>query len=802
LASCVPAKKLNDGEHLLTKTKIHTESGKLDKYELQDVIRQRPNKKVLWMRLYLTFYNWSTPEGIARRRSKKELKLNKKNERRAARGAEPKELKRNRKEWWQEDVGEPPVILDTSLVRRSTEQLQSYLYKEGYFNGTVHSEILYHKKKRAKVIYTINEGTPFAIGRINYSVADIRMRGIIEEELGNMKIESGTRFDMDKLEAERDRVNGLMLETGYFYFPKSAIAMRVDTLREPGVGDIEVTLLDDNGQPLKSGEATQVYNIEDIYVNADRSNLAPTDTTVLRDYHFLHTGKERISSHSLLTSMFVKPGQLYNRRNIDNTYKRLTGLRSFQRVEISFDTTGTSGPGLLDARLRLLPAKQQSVSVEGYGTNRGGFLGTSVSFSYLHKNLFRGMENLELKMNLGLEAQQSITGDNSAVDNSTTAVGNDVLFNTLELGPELTLRFPTFLIPFVKQESFARSTAPRTILKLQYSFQRRPDFTRSLTRVSFGYEWNESRYKRWGLFPLEVNEVRLPSISDAFRDYLQEVNDPVLTDSYTDHFIVGARGAFTFNTQDTDRKKRYVWYSRTDLETSGNFLRLLFNVTNKDPVSDTTASGPYYDFAGIRFAQYVKVSNDLRLYRHFHERSSLVFRTAAGAGLPLKNLDALPFETSFFVGGANGLRAWRARSIGPGSYSEPLTTFDRIGEIKLEGNVEYRFGLIGFIEGALFADAGNIWFFKENRSRPGSAISADFLSELAIGTGFGTRLNFDYFIVRFDFGLQTKDPSLPKGERWLWQPKDQYEAYVSGLTGTDFQYKPVVNFNLGIGYPF
>lgn len=802
ISSCVPAKKLDDGQHLLTKNQIEISSGNVEAYELEEVIRQKPNKKVLWARLYLTFYFWSTPEGIERRTLKKKKQLERKNARRAAKGLEPKELKRNRKEWWREDVGEPPVILDTSLVSESSAQIKAYLQKEGYFQARVMDTIVYHKPKRAKVKYTVDEGPAYTIGSVEYAVEDERMQLIIQDRLSNTVLRRGARFDMDNLAKERDRIYSSMLETGYFYFPRSAIVMRVDTSKESQVGHIQISFEGEQGEPLTEGPATTVYTIEDVYVKANRRNQLLTDTTILRGYNFIHDGKPRIKPQSLASSIFIRPGELYNSAQTDNTYRRLTGLRTFQRVDIRFDTTGTSRPGVLDARLRLLPAKQQSVSVEGYGTNRGGFLGTSVSLGYQHKNLFKGMEYLELKMSLGLEAQQSITGENSPVDNSTTAVGNDVLFNTVELGPELTLRFPIFLIPFVKQESFARSAAPRTTLRLLYSYQRRPDFVRSLVKASFGYEWNESRYKRWGLFPIDISEVRIPSVSDAFRDYLIRVNDPVLTDSYTDHFIIGARGSFTFNTQEPDRRKRWVWYSRTDMETSGNLLRGLFNAASVEPVNDTVSKASYFNVAGIRFAQYVKLSNDLRLYRNFHDKSSLVFRVAAGAGLPLRNLDVLPFETSFFVGGANGLRAWRARSIGPGSFSEPLTTFDRIGEIKLEGNVEYRFALVGFIEGALFADAGNIWFFDENVSRPGSGISTDFLSELAIGTGFGTRLNFDYFIVRFDLGLQTKDPALPKGERWLWQPKEEYERQIEQLTGQSFDYKPVVNFNLGIGYPF
>jgi len=197
------------------------------------------------------------------------------------------------------------------------------------------------------------------------------------------------------------------------------------------------------------------------------------------------------------------------------------------------------------------------------------------------------------------------------------------------------------------------------------------------------------------------------------------------------------------------------------------------------------------------------VDNDFRINRVIHEGSSIAFRCAAGIGIPLVNLEVLPFETSFFGGGANGMRAWRARSLGPGSYAAPLFAFDRVGEIRLEANFEYRFKLISFLEGALFTDVGNIWDRRKDPRRPGGEFEVrDFVSELAVGTGVGARLNFDFFIVRFDLGMQTKDPALPIGERWLFQPKDNYEAALSELTGSPANYRTQLNFNLGIGYPF
>ncbi len=292
-----------------------------------------------------------------------------------------------------------------------------------------------------------------------------------------------------------------------------------------------------------------------------------------------------------------------------------------------------------------------------------------------------------------------------------------------------------------------------------------------------------------GVFPVDLNVIRIPYLTNEFRSYLQQANDPVLTDSYTDHLIIGARAHYTLNTQGTAKGPNVV-FLRTSLETSGNLLKGVSDLMGLDRTTDTTGAS-FYTVAGIRFAQFVKLDTDLRYYRKLHEKSNLVFRAAAGVGVPMGNLGVLPFESSFFVGGANGLRAWRARSVGPGSYSSPLVAYDRIGEVRLEANAEYRFKLVGFFELGLFVDAGNIWYLEEDPVRPGSGIAWDFLDELAIGMGAGLRLNFDFFLVRFDLGFQTKDPGLPPGERWVFERTVQDRA-ISDLA----------NLNLGIGYPF
>ena len=608
------------------------------------------------------------------------------------------------------------------------------------------------------------------------------------------------------LDAERARINERLREIGYLYFNRALIQYDADTAVGGHQVDITMRMERPHGKRERGLRGTPegtVYQLDRVTISTlptlRRTEGPPPDTLVVDGYQLLYRGRPPYKPQALLQAVFFRPGERFRQSHADRTYRRLTALRVFDRVEIAYDTSGTTAPGTANVRVDLLPGRLQDMSLEGFGTNRGGFLGTSVSLGYRHRNLFRSMGSLHAQLVLGLEAQQSITGQGAATAEQTTGnVAGDGLFNTVDIAPEITLRFPHFLLP-VRRDRFSRSASPRTAFNVLYNYQRRPDFSRTLAKTSMGYEWQDGRTKTWGIYPLEVNVIRIPLLSTDFRNYLVQANDPVLTDSYTDHLIVGMRGAFTFNSQERPRD-RNVFFARIIPEWAGHPLFVPLRMLGSESMD--TAGNRFNTVAGIRYAEFLKVDTDLRWRRIIHEGSSMAFRVAAGAGLPYGNLGVLPFESSFFVGGANGLRAWRARSIGPGSFNAPLLAFDRIGEIRLEGNAEYRFKLVGFLEGALFADVGNIWNWEEDPRRPGAAISSDLLSELAVGTGVGARLNFDFFIVRFDLGMQTKDPSLPRGERWLFQPKDRYEASMAELLGTPTPYRTQFNFNIGIGYPF
>ncbi len=831
LAACNPTKRVPQGEYLLVKNIVHSDAKDLTNDELKSILKQKPNNKVLGQRLYLHLYNLSDPEKTARlkarsdslcaiRREQQAQKLAARNARRVAKGKEPKtagakECPRTIRVWLREDVGEPPTVLDSSLTARSVTQLKLYMVKEGYFNALVEDTVFHNRTKpfssargkpfprpMAEVEYTIRAGPPYTLCTVNWFVDDPAIDSLVAATWPATLLHFGNRFDADVLDKERTRIADMLRQRGYLYFSRDLIHYVADTTAGNHQVDVQLRF----ERPLAKGrrglagspEAT-VYRLGNITVDMSgrgalgRENL-PVDTAVYKGRAFIFTGKRpAYRPKALNSSILLKSGAVYNETTADRTFRRLTNLRVFDRVDITYDTTKAQGPNLADSRITLLPSKRQGISVEGLGTNRGGFLGTSISLNYRHKNLFRSMGSIDAQMTLGLEAQQTLGGGGGA-NEASTQVGQDVLFNTLELGPEVTIRFPRFMLPFINaEERWPRTWGRRTAINMLYNFQRRPDYTRTLARLGFGYEWNKSSTQTMAIYPAEVNLIRIPLISTRFQDFIVASNDAVLRDSYTDHVIAGARAVFTLNTQGRGTTKRGTFLWRPSLQSSGNLFQLANKALGMDQLTDT-AGNSFYTLARVRFAQFVKFENDLRYYYRIHSKSSLAFRIDAGIGVPFGNLSVLPFESSFFAGGANGIRAWRARSLGPGSYAAPLNAYDRVGEIRLEGNAEYRFKLIGYLEGALFVDIGNIWDMQENPAQPGSGFKpGNVPGELAFGTGIGARLNFDFFLIRFDLGLQTKDPSLPMGERWIFQHK---------APGTPTALARKLNLNLGIGYPF
>ena len=814
LPSCNPTKRLQSDEYLLQKNEIKFKDGiKADKDDLSETLRQRPNRKIFGIfPFYVWAYNVPNPNKFEKRNEKRLKKLEKKNAKRAEKGKDPLELKPFGS-WWRETVGEAPVVYDSSSTRRSEKQLETYLVKHGWFNAIVESETKIRRSgQRVEVTYKITGNTPYRINSLTYEIPDSNLIAHTKTSRATRNnLKPGDQFNIEILETERKTLNEYFRNLGYYNFNKELIYFDVDSSLNKHAVDLTLGIL-----PRKipySGDPDSLlvvpyrtFKLKEITIidrPASRSTpITKVDTLILKDYVIIDQDQLKVHPKTLSQNVLFKQGEFYKLDQVTRTYRRLSSLpivrsTSIQFIPVSDDINNT----LLNCLITLTPSKKQNVSLEWQGTNRGGFLGISGKVRYQNKNIFGGAETFEFNIFGGAEAQQLLT-ESQNTGGSDGDIKNDIYLNTIEFGPEVSLTFPKFLLP-VKFDRFSKSADPKTRLTANLSYQRRPDYERTRSFGSISYQWSETEQKKWNINPLEISLIKI-SRSPEFDAQLTEIGDPFLINSFQDHFIVDSKVGYTFSTyQSSTRAKKHYFY-HGEIESAGNALRGLYDLS--DAKKNEKGS---YEILNIPFAQYLKTLHDGRYYRIYNEKMSTAYRLTGGIGVPLKNLNVLPFEKSFFGGGANDIRAWQARTLGPGSYRDPERNFDKIGDILLEANVEYRFDLIKVVEGAFFVDAGNIWTINADEARPGANFATDrFLSEIAFGAGTGLRLNFDFFLIRFDLALQIKDPSLDQGERWLFQPKKEYNSYIDNLNNDRPSNKQLAyyswrwNFNIGIGYPF
>lgn len=804
---------MQEGEVFLEKQKIEIEDAgsdfPSDSEEMKEVLRQRTNRKILViLRFNLWAYNLVSDRRVEKSREHKAKRRARRNERRAEKGKKPlDEDWKTKWEWLKYTVGEPPVALDTTKTKKSVEQLDIFLKKRGYFNDSIRYEIRpTHDSTRATVVYTVNPGKAHYIRSLKYDIRDSQIAGRKDFFESTTLLKPGDRFSIEAFDDEREKVTSYLNNRGYYGFTKDFVMFEVDSTAGNYQVDLNIRI---RKVREESGDAGQVnsrdhkkFFIGDVYVHTNYSptdrGYSPDDTLKHEDIMILFDGEPGVKPNLLNYTVFIRKGELYQKDDVESTYRRFNELGIFRAVNIRFDEQiGENGINILDCHIYLTPAKVQGVSLETTGTHRDPSLGIQANLGYRHKNIFKGAEALQFKLHTGFEAQPPVTTEEQVQGEGGESLSRQIVLNTFEIGPEVSLQFHR-LFP-IKVENLSKTNDPSTTFSAALNFQRRPDYQRTLSTFRWRYRFQETRFKTHVIDPIEFSVIRINK-SQLFEDRLNQLNDQFLLSSYQDHLISATGYSFIYNNQEFKYQRKHMWNS-VSLELAGSLLRLL----HKGLGAEADEDGNYQMF-DIQFAQYVKVEDDLRFYRNFKDKNTIVLRLNGGVGLPLNNLDVLPFDRSFFTGGSSGIRAWQARTLGPGSYrdSTAAVTYNNIGEVLIETNIEYRFDLTDLMKIGIFIDAGNIWLLEEDDIRPGSGFNKDrFLSEIAVGTGLGLRFDFDFFLIRLDMGIQLKDPAKVPGERWIWEPKDEYNQYLYDLNPTDpKRYVPRTVFNLGIGYPF
>lgn len=783
---CSPVRRLKESDFLLTKNKVLGNNSELGSTDLISYVKQKPNRKVLGLwRFYLQMYNLPNPERFIPRYEARIEKRRALNKDRLSENKKPKKDNPFSLSKWLRSIGEAPVLIDSVQTHRSAKQVEQYLSNHGYFHARVKDSIVYlPKRNRAEVFYIVSAGDPYRYTSISYQIDDRILYELYMQSWGLSLLRKGSLFNADLLEAERDRIQTLFRNEGFFAFVKNEISFIADTseMRK----EIDLKIIIDNPVERVPGYIDSTvekkhirYRIDQIYITSDYSlrndTIETGDTLFYNNFQFISSnGMLKFKPRAIKPTIDFEHGDLYSKKRADHTYSQIAELNAFRFININFKTSGHDSLGLLDANIRLSPRPRQSITYQTQGTNTAGNFGVAADIIYQNRNLFSGLELFEFRLTGGLEVQR-ILGNSG--DNGSGSVTTLLPFNTLLFGPQVSLYLPKS--PAIVK--FLGTEGRRTQIASFFNYQRRPDYTRSIFTSAIGFTARRNQRVRYTLNPAEINFVTV-NLSSQFEDLLNASNNLFLKNSFKSQFIALGKLSRTYNSQVLG-KSSSVSFFQWNVESAGLFL----NATRKIFANPLTEDDKYIVF-GVPYSQFVRLDSDYRFYRYFSKSSSLAFRFIAGLGLPYGNSDVMPFEKSFFVGGANGLRAWIARSLGPGSYKDSSGfRIDQIGDIKLEWNLEYRRKIYQIFETAFFVDAGNIWLRQDDPLRPLASFAPErFYREIAIGAGMGIRLNFDFFIIRLDAAHPVRDSSYPQGERW---------AFNRLNTKT-------INFNFGIGYPF
>lgn len=757
LFSCSQVKFVPDDKYLVSKVNVEINNPKLEKDIARSYIKQKENYKIIgFLKFHLFMYNLSS---------------------------------KNRSEGWLKRIGEPPQIYDEMLSQRSEEQLKQYAYSKGYFRAKVVSELKFNeRKKKVELTYKIHTGDQYKIRQINYLIPDSTLYQLYFNSVLKQKLNPGDPFDLEMLETHRSEIATLFRDNGYYYFSNDNIKFPSDTSSYSKQVILNLFVSPTGRTEIDSAKVFQPFFLNNFYYSVLPGNTALISTldSVKSFSDTLRWNKSILYESNVVTyppalldrTIQMKSGDLFNSSSVESSFMAFNRLRQFRFVDIQFqETKARNDSNLLDAYIRLAPLNKQSTSFDIEGTNTSGNFGVAGNLAYQHRNLFKGAEVFEIKLRGAVERLHN--------------EGVTDYFNTREFGIESSIMIPKLLGPGMYINNFERFL-PKTVVSLGYNYQKRPEYTRTISNLKFGYDWKSTEYLRniWNL--VDYNKVRIFEYDPAFLDRIQDL---YIKSSFSDHLILAMNYSLIYNNQNVNAPKKYT-YTRLNIESAGNLLSALANLTKSKKVELTDTLGyltdKYYEALNTRFAQYVKADVEFRYSYKIDDYNSVVFRTFLGIGLPYGNFDLLPFEKQYFTGGANGIRAWPVRSLGPGTYSfkeSPEYYPNQTSDIKLEANAEYRFKLTGFLEGALFIDAGNIWAITGKDNREGALFHLNsFYKQIAIGTGTGVRFDFNYFIFRLDLGIKLREPSQSENNGWI-------------IGHRSYSNKDL-NLNFAIGYPF
>ena len=780
VVGCNVTRNLPEGEYLVSKVKFNEDDTTprderitVDKDGIDVYVRQSPNKRFLGIDFYVWVYEHADPD---------------------------------KDNWWnnfKRKIGEEPVLLDMELTDKSITNLETYLRTKGYFHSNVTYDLdTTRRARRAEITYNIRQGEPTRVNNLRYTFRDSSLRSVVLADSAGCLVKKGDILDITLLDAERERIATYLNDRGYFDFTVNNILYEVDTLGHPYTADVRLivrpTLTGYNERGEPQWEDNAIYRIRNINVYPTYDPMlrstsgfradANIDTTysgglnIIRDVNL----KPQLRNSILRHTIALYPNYVYNSKQVAHTYKEIMSLGFFRTAKVDFtrvpdeehyttflSTTEDGTTELLDTRERFLdcniygtPALKQSMKVELEASTTSTFYGLSATLGYSNRNVFRGAEAFDISARFGFEFMYA----------------RDVKKRSAkEVGITAGLSFPRFLTPFYMKTGMNVSQ-PRTRLELAFDYQDRPYYQRNIFTTRWAYSWMQGERSSFVFRPIDINWIDVKSVDESF---LADIDNRYLRTSFESQLTAGLSASYTYNTQRSDMDPNST-FVRANLETAGNLIQGLESLfSHHAPGKD------YYEILGIRYSQYVRAELSASRRIELGHNMVLAGRLYGGVGVTYGNSHgrSIPFDRMFYCGGANSMRGWVPRTLGPGNRLQinDTTYPSQVGDVRLEANAEFRFPVWWIFQGAVFLDLGNVWYLRDTEdSNPEEVFHFnEFYKQLGFNTGLGLRIDATFVILRIDLGMQLHNPGRPEGERWIHNFKWDNMA-----------------LNFGVGYPF
>lgn len=675
--------------------------------------------------------------------------------------------KKKFRSWLYKTLSSSPVLISDVNPELRTKKIENELFDMGYFHTTSWSVIDTSRRnhKKARVSYFVDLAPPYRFSNIMQDTLSDHLDTLISRDNFMKKIKPGYQFNLNTLKTLRDDLSRRIQDSGYYYFIPEFVELKADTSGESN--SLNLFISKKKGLPES---VLSIYKINSILII--NSQVSDTSITIADTSWYDGVGivsPPNILKHSILVnSLYMKKGDTYSYNAYQNTINRLNNLGVFKSVNISFmQNKGDSLSYLLDVIINLVMAEDITMDYQAnLITKSSGYFGPLLSTGVSNRNTFKGAELLKVALSGGFEWQWGVK--------STNQLGT----YSYQFGINSGLTLPRIVLPFRPRRK-ASMLLQRTSVNLDLSLLNRVAYYQMFSsKTNLNYQWSKNKNIQHSFFPFYLNSVNLLATTPEFDSVVNE--NIYIRKSFEEQFIIGPRYEFSYNNTLTVKPNNFFY--QAGINTSGNLVDLIAGI-RKDP-----SQRPYYLLNNI-YSQYLKFTSDFRYYRNWYNKS-LVIRVYAGIGIPYGNSTALPYVEQFFSGGAYSIRAFTARYLGPGSFHavDQSGYIDQSGDMKLESNLEFRFDMSKLLKGALFIETGNIWLMNEDVNRPGAKFDINtFYDQLAVGTGFGLRLDFTFFVMRADIGFPLRNPYKTDGKNWLF---GQDKILSGGL------------FNLAIGYPF